>query len=303
MIRMSIKLIFILTALFLLVSSCRHSALSSSDLKPQTQSATAPSSVAEGKAEATEYVPSLKTEGAYVTVKDSNFSFAYKTDEYARVMVTKEEKFVASEPTPPGNYPAYRCFHLKDKRPLPAFEKGPRYFFPAYSKVCIIPLADSKEQNFAKAYPEITEVVNQLREVLSHRPETPLGKIPLPDLPLNNAGRAINSRFQFLDFRSGKGFLLLTQYTQEDQPTPLNNEELTCLFQGVTSDRKYYVSARMAITHSSLPRGIDFTNHIKRDREEMYLREGERRLNALPDDSFQPSLSELKKLLSSIAVE
>src|SRR5258708_5576546 len=114
MIRMSIKSIFILSALFLLVSSCRHSALSSSDPKPQTQPVAASS--AGRKAETTEYVPSLKTEGAYVTVKDSNFSFAHKADEYARVVVAKEEKFVDSEPTPTGNCPAYRCFHLEDKR-------------------------------------------------------------------------------------------------------------------------------------------------------------------------------------------
>jgi hypothetical protein len=300
---MGIKPLFIFTFLLLLASGCRHSTLSSSSAPPQTSPATTTLSSPDNKAAANEYVPTLKLEGGYVTVKDANVSFVYKSDDYTRVVVTKEDKFVESEPTPTGNSPAYRCFNLEDKRPLPALEKGPRYFYPAHSQICVIPLTDVTEQNFAKAYPEITGAVNQLRQVLSNRPEIPMGKMSLPDLPLNNAGRTINSKFQFLDFHSGAGFLLLTQYTQEDDSTPLNNEELTCAYQSVTNDGKYYVAARMAITHPSLPKGIDFTSHIRRDRKGMYLKEGERRLNTVSDDSFHPQLSELKKLLSSITVE
>jgi hypothetical protein len=59
----------------------------------------------------------------------------------------------------------------------------------------------------------------------------------------------------------------------------------------------------MAITHPSLPRGIDFTDHIERDIKLRYMKEGEKRLNRLDDDSFQPSLTELKKLLGSISIK
>lgn len=281
----------------LLTGGCRRNAPVTPPPAPQTQAG------ATDAADAKEYVPSFKLQDGYVTVKDDNVSFVYKADDYARIVVTKEEKFVDPEPTPSGNYPAYRCFHLEDKRPLPALENGGRYFFPARSVICILPLNDATEKDFGKSYPEITAGVNQLRQVLSKRPALPASQKDLPDLPLNNAGHAFNSKFQFQDFQAGAGFLLLTQYTQERESTPLNNEELTCVFQGVTNDGKYYVSARMATTHPSLPKGIDFTNHIKRDNAGRYLKAGEQRLNALADESFQPSLTELKKLFASISIE
>lgn len=281
----------------LLAGGCRRNAPVTPPPAPQTQVG------ATDAADIKEYVPSFKLQDGYVTVKDGNVSFVYKADDYARIVVTKEEKFVDPEPTPSGNYPAYRCFHLEDKRPLPALENGGRYFFPARSVICILPLSDATEKDFGKSYPEITAGVSQLRQLLSKRPALPASKKDLPDLPLNNAGHAFSSKFQFQDFQAGAGFVLLTQYTQERESTPLNNEELTCVFQGVTNDGKYYVSARMATTHPSLPQGIDFTNHIKRDNAGRYLKAGEQRLNTLADESFQPSLTELKKLFASISIE
>ena len=125
----------------------------------------------------------------------------------------------------------------------------------------------------------------------------------VPDIPANNAGPSIVSRFQYLDFRSGSGVLFLTQYSNEMQPNPVNNEELTLVFQGITKDGKYYVAGRLAITHPSLPRGIDFTDDIERDRQWSYLRNTEKELEGFSEESFQPSLTNLKALLSTIYIE
>jgi hypothetical protein len=81
----------------------------------------------------------------------------------------------------------------------------------------------------------------------------------------------------------GAGMLFLTQYSNEMQPNPVNDEELTLDFQGLTRDGRYYLAARLAITHPSLPRGIDFTDNIERDLPNYrYLkkrREGARRIS------------------------
>jgi hypothetical protein len=75
-------------------------------------------------------------------------------------------------------------------------------------------------------------------------------------------------------------------------------------FQGLTKDGKYYVAARVAITHPSLPRGIDFTDDIERDLPNYsYLQKEEKELERFSEESFQPSLKSLKTLLSSIYVE
>jgi hypothetical protein len=52
-----------------------------------------------------------------------------------------------------------------------------------------------------------------------------------------------------------------------------------------------------------LPRGIDFTDHIERDRQWSYLRGTEKELEGYSEESFQPSLKSLKALLSSIHIE
>ena len=101
-----------------------------------------------------------------------------------------------------------------------------------------------------------------LQKVLHERPEKLKHRRDFPDIPAKNASPSILSRFQYLDFRSGSGILFLAQYANEMQPNPVNNEELTQVFQGLTKDGRYYVSARLAITHPSLPRGIDFTDDI-----------------------------------------
>ena len=250
-----------------------------------------------------EYEITVTVQNGYSTVREAGALFTFKATDYGRVTMTKEKKNVVSEPTPTGSWPEHRCFYLEDKRALPALEKGPRYFFPAQSSICFIPLADPSEKEFDKAYPEITAAAAELRQILKNRTEAPVTTKDLPDLPIIEAEQSIKSKIQFVDFVAGLGILFLTQYTQEMFPNPINNEELTCDFQGMTNDGKYYVSARMAITHPSLPKGIDFTENVKRDKKLRYMKEEEKRLNLLSDDSFQPSLTELKKLLASISIK
>lgn len=239
-------------------------------------------------------------------VNGAGVSFTYRTSDFGEVEIKKEEKL-----TPPdmptyideGFAPEHFCFRLKDKRPLPAFEQGPRYFFPARSFICAIPLKDSSVKDFGVSYPSLNSAAKKLRKILRERPDEFEYRRAVPDIPANNAGPSILSRFQYLDFRSGLGISFLTQYSQESEPNPVNNEELTLVFQGLTKDGRYYVAARLAITHPSLPRGIDFTDEIERDMQWRYLRKTEKELEEFSEESFQPSLKSLKAMLSSIYVE
>jgi len=239
-------------------------------------------------------------------VNGAGVSFTYSTNDYGEVEIKKEEKL-----TPPdmatyvdeGFAPEHFCFRLKDKRPLPAFEQGPRYFFPARSFICAIPLKDSSVKDFGGTYPSLNWAAEVLQKILRESPDEFEHRRDVPDIPANNAGPSILSRFQYLDFRSGSGILFLTQYSQEYEPNPVNNEELTLVFQGLTKDGRYYVAARLAITHPSLPRGIDFTDEIERDMQWRYLTNAEKELEEFSEESFQPSLKSLKAMLSSIYVE
>jgi len=232
--------------------------------------------------------------------KPDEVPFVYNATDYARVEIESVPKAVAEPDETPTESPAHSCFHLKDKRPLPALEKGPRYFYPAHSTVCIIPLRDASVTDFAKSYPHIHEAAAKLRKLVARRPARFKFHDELFDLPFNNSSGIVQSKVQYLNFKTGKGVLFLTQYSQDALPTPINNEELTCNFQGLTDDGEYYIAARLAITHPSLPKGIDSTKTTSQDPKRNYLKRQERLLNSFADESFRPSLKSLKSLIASI---
>ena len=239
-------------------------------------------------------------------VNGAGVSFTYSTNDLGEVEVEKEEKLAPPDMASyadEGFAPERFCFRLKDNRPLPAFEQGPRYFFPARSFICAIPLEDSSVKDFGGAYPGLNWAAEVLQKILRERPDEFEHRKDVPDMSANNAGPSILSRFQYLAFRSGSDILFLTQYSQEYEPNPVNNEELALVFQALTEDGRYYVAARLAITHPSLSRGIDFTDEIERDMQWCYLRKTEKELDGFSEESFQPSLKSLKAMLSSICVE
>jgi hypothetical protein len=250
---------------------------------------------------AREQTPDLKE------VKNAGVSFAYSTRDFAEVKieeVPQETALDGDDGIDEGISPEHVCFNLKDKRPLPALEEGARYFYPTDSFICAVPLEDPSVKDFAKAYPNLDAFATDLHKILRERPASLGHHRDIPDFPPNNASPSIVSRFQYLDFRSGSGILFLTQYSNEMQPNPVNNEELTVDFQGLTKDGRYYVAARLAITHPPLPKGIDFTDDIERDLPDFnYLKEEEKELDGFSEESFRPSLKSLKALLSSICLE
>jgi hypothetical protein len=84
------------------------------------------------------------------------------------------------------------------------------------------------------------------------------------------------------------------QFTQEEGGDLPNNNELTYKFLGITKDGTFLVEATFAVSHASLPKdGVYVTARN--------LRESERQLAALDENSFKPSLPLLKAILRSMA--
>lgn len=244
-------------------------------------------------------------------VEDSGVSFTYRAADFGKLTVKTEPRLTAQEigdGIPVGQGPAARCFYLEPLRPLPALEKGGRYFFPSDSFVCVYPLADSSVADFAGAYPMLSQAAASLRRILRARPRA-FGRLDrwgkwdgIPDYPNGNASYSVRSKTRYLDSRSLSGILFLAQYSQDRHPSPANNEELTYIFQGLTRDGRHYVAARFAVTHPRLPRGIDFTEFDETDDTLLYLRRDERKLDRLREETFQPSLDSLRALLASLSI-
>ena len=244
------------------------------------------------------------------TINQEGISFTLDSIDYGKIEVKKIEKKVFDEPVPMMAAPEHVCAYLEDTRPLPAFEKGARYFFPARSTICVFPLEDKTVDSYSKSYSEIHTGTGKVLELLLSD-INPLEKKCarcLPDLwaDMRGAGNILRAKYSKVKFQSGEGILFLTQYSQGMYPSPANNEELTYSFQGVTEDRKFYFTAALAVTHSQLPKGIDVTRDVigffDSGEDLSYLEDDAKTLDGFSDESFQPSLKKLQALIATINI-
>jgi len=91
-----------------------------------------------------------------------------------------------------------------------------------------------------------------------------------------------------------RGFAFLEQTTQEESGDLPNNRELTYQFLGITRDGAYLVAATFAVNHASILKEAVYANAQK-------LRDSERQLAGLDENSFQPPLSHLRAVIRSMA--
>jgi len=164
------------------------------------------------------------------------------------------------------------------------------------------PLADPAVPDFSGAYSGLSEADAALQRLLRERPARASLSARLPQYPYMHASEIIRSKYQYVSFQGGEGILYLTQWAQDDLPSPVNNEELTLVFKGRTTNGRYYVEAQLPITHPSLPAGIDSTRTIVQDKNRRYLRTQESALDGFDDESFRPSLKVLRALINSLSV-
>jgi hypothetical protein len=194
--------------------------------------------------------------------------FQYNKNDFGNVVLKVKSKITSKDESVksgfPDDLPTHNLYFLEDKRPLLSLEKGGRYFFAQNSFICLIPTTDSSESNFAKSYPNFNNAISKLRQTLKNKPKKLKQTFDetegIFDIPYNNAGWSFISKTEYIDSLNIEGVFFLTQYGNDMLPSLANNEELTATFQGLTKDGKFYVSARFAITHPELPKGIDFTD-------------------------------------------
>lgn len=265
------------------------------------------------------FVQSCSIASSQTVSVDSRIPFNWPKDDYGEVSLCRVEKEIAKDTGQaemPFDAPAHTCYSMQDKRPLLAFEKGPRFFNPARSFICLVPTSDPSAQDFAAAYPNFSKAVELLRSLIKTKPKDFRQFDDLFDFPYNNAGWSFKAKVEYLTAEKVAGVFFLTQYSQELAPNLVNNEELTANFQGLTHDGKYYVAARLAPTHKTFPAGIDFTDHrvqeeahedyfkLKSDvKIRKYLEVERQKVERLDENSFRPSLPKLKGIITSISVD
>ena len=153
-----------------------------------------------------------------------------------------------------------------------------------------------------------TQIVQTLKDLLRDRPPSLKEGIPL--LPPVPAGQLVHAQMRYLTFEGGSGVRVLTQFAQD--ASPIHNEGLLYIFQGLTSDDAYYISAFLPVSASFLPDqaedpgDIPFPAYNSPDFDAEYIsyqQEIQARLEEASPDDFLPSLEALDQLIESLQTE
>ena len=165
-----------------------------------------------------------------------------------------------------------------------------------------------------KVATEITATFERLQDVLRRRNPKFAGPVPL--LPLPSGYLVFRSHVAFLRFKNGTGLVFVTQGQQDEMP--INNENLSYEFLGLTDDNRFLITAAFPLAAPFLAYNRDEASYEGKV-EECNCFEGPRfkrfqrqyrayaidlkgKLDRLPAEKFQPQLSLYDQLLSSIEV-
>lgn len=158
---------------------------------------------------------------------------------------------------------------------------------------------------YAQLNSTAAEQIQKLKAVLGG---TPLSSDTTPNWVMN-AAQLLAAKMQMINFQNGRGVRFLTQYDQ--YAAPINNHELFYHFQGLTNDGKYYVIAILPVTSSVLAEDAKPESAVpsggvplpkERAPEQPYYDAVTEVLDAMYEDSFNPSLFQLDALIQSITV-
>lgn len=233
------------------------------------------------------------------TAKGYGFSFQYSAATFKSYKVTQEARWTEQDngdEVPSPTAPAHTKFTLQQEIPAYAREKGRDPF--TESEIVVLPLHDTSVPDLAAAYKYFLQDASDLRKILKDgvRPVA-LGST-LPEWELEDAEQTIHSKIQIVDTPWCSGIQYLTQDVQEN--CPISNEELGYQFEGLSRDGTYYISISVPVANPILSeQGPDVDNYTK-EQMNAYLLDMEKRLNQAKDESFSPSLVELRALVQSM---
>lgn len=185
-----------------------------------------------------------------------------------------------------------------------------------FPKINIYPIAEFR-QAFAvskKLMGEFDKEIEFLQKIISRN----IGKKDeLPRIPFYDGSVEILTHFKKLAFKNGYGIAYITQYNV-NYATIINNQELVYVFQGITTDKNYYILAILPISLKDLPETSQnnrFGNYelpqtyfdAKTDPKKFndyknYLASVEKLINKQNPTDFNPDLNKIEETLSSLEV-
>jgi hypothetical protein len=236
-------------------------------------------------------------------------SFAPFPQQVARIYLYNHEGTSATKAEmnspAPDDFPPCVMIGFEDRQES---VKPGRYYFPSRNYLRVYNIIAVK----TAPYETIQAHIAQLEDLLRKRP----AKVPsggklgsgdekydeLPDYPPRNAAHVLQVKIDYVDAPWGSGFFYVTQFAQ-DSALP-DNEQLVYVFQGLSKDRHFFVSADFRITHPKLPAGIDDWPKELKNAGSTEVDEFADKISAKlakeSDDSFTPSLTAIRRWITTL---
>lgn len=211
---------------------------------------------------------------------------------------------------PDGVWPKHISLKLRGEY----YKQNKDSFFPPEINIYPIEefrLALAKSPHFVK---EFDKEIMHLQSIIAKKPS----KVEIvPRIPFYDGTPELKTRVKYLSFKNGRGFFHLTQFNIEAYL--INNRGLTYIFQGISSDDKYYVLGTFPVALDFLPDNYgerkfgdyelpefwqgskNWKQHEARYRE--YLSSIEKLLRNHPADDFNPSLIRIEETMASLDLD
>lgn len=238
------------------------------------------------------------------TINFKGVSFSYNPQIFSEVEpedVVDEVPLEREEDKPGENFPKHISFKLK-------IAKQNRE-----ATVKIISIDDYRRMySVSHHYTKIfDENIKDSQKALKDEKFRVKGEVPF--IPFYDAHQTITARVKHLSFENGNGIFFLTQYNQ-DSANPVNNDELTYFYQGISADGKKYVLAEYPASAAFLPKdnqADEFEGYkipyplsdsdVKNYKE--YVAKITKRLENLSPDEFEPNLKAFEEIIRSLKIE
>jgi hypothetical protein len=150
--------------------------------------------------------------------------------------LTIEEQNLGEDYHPEATYPEHIRFEFEQ------YLVADHFFTPI---IRVYPVSD---------YQAISETaVSTIQNLQTTLIEQPGGGMfsSLPSLPLWGAVQVFTTQVHYLNFQNGSGLRYLSMFGQDVFPP--DNRNLVYIYQGITNDQAFYISAVLPITHPLLP--------------------------------------------------
>lgn len=231
-------------------------------------------------------------------------SFSYNPQVFGEVKAEEVPEYARKTETdkPDGVAPAHHYFQFE--LPKSKFEG---FYLAVY------PLADFPRMYAVSKDGEdyMRNEISDLEKVLIDKDFRNEGEIPF--LLSYDASQSFQEKVKHFSFPNGQGILFLTHW--EIEWLLVGNRQLRYVFEGITTDKKYYVLAEMPASVDFLPydepeefEGRKITWGKWDDEKEVKNRKQiiqkiADRLDKLPSNKFNPDLKYFEEIISSLKIE